>query len=158
MVQVGNSRRKWTLDDWNAAFDWGNRTSKDAEAFLADEGITLNADLADVPVEAFRCVGFTYLYEAGRVTGANEGGAGRERLENQDYLGPGPTGLDRLTDFELNGRAAAMETESMQIFVKRDLRVKELKVLAADAVWSVKILIHQETGISLLKLLLKTVL
>jgi hypothetical protein len=151
MVQVANSRRKWTLDDWNAAFDWGNRTSKDAEAFLADEGISLSVDLTDIPVEAFRCVGFAYLYEAGRIFGANEGGAGWERLENQDFL-------DRLKNIDLNGRAAATETDSMQIFVKRDLTVKELKVLATDPVWLVKILIHQETGISLLKVLLSIVL
>jgi hypothetical protein len=139
MVQNGISRKKWTLDGWNAAFDWGTRTSKDAEVFLLDQGINLSADLADIPVEALRCVGVTYPYEAGRIPRAIKGGAGGGLSGNHKIF----RGIEELN---LNDRNSAMETSGMHIYVQGEHTIHKLKVVAGDFIWLVKCKISAETG------------
>jgi hypothetical protein len=64
-LQEGKPREFWTLDEWDRAFDWDHGRPDEAAAFLRSQYI--NLDLSYLTTRALRGVGFTALYEAGRV-------------------------------------------------------------------------------------------
>jgi hypothetical protein len=70
-VQAEKPREFWTLDDWDRAFDWDHGRPDAAAAFLKSQYI--NVDLSYLTTRALRGVGFTALYESGRIKGVTEG-------------------------------------------------------------------------------------
>jgi hypothetical protein len=70
-VQAGKPREFWTLDEWDRAFDWDHGRPDAAAAFLRSQYI--NVDLSYLTTRALRGVGFTALYEAGRIKGVTVG-------------------------------------------------------------------------------------
>ncbi len=53
------------MDAWDRALDWGGAHPKEAVAFLMSQGI--KGELGNRSTDVLRCVGFTRLYETGRV-------------------------------------------------------------------------------------------
>jgi hypothetical protein len=137
MVQAGKYRERWTLDAWNKAFvDIG--TSKQADNFLLEQGIKVKRDLDNIPVEALRCVGFTKLYEAGRVDEVTEGEGGGGRVDSQELTIRHNNLYPGLNDPDDN--VAPTEANGMHIFLKLDWDDDpvQLQVLPSDRISDVK--------------------
>jgi hypothetical protein len=150
MVQDGTYREKWTLDAWEKAFaEIG--TSKEADEFLLKQSIKVTMDLINIPVEALRCVGFTKLYEAGRIDGVTEGEGGGGLTDSQEFNDRHDTNYPDLSDLDEN--VAPMEAKGMHIYVKlswTEDTVERLEFLPSDRIWDVKTKIHELQGISTL--------
>jgi hypothetical protein len=78
--------KAWTLDEWDRAFDWGDALPKEAAAFLRSQG--LQGNFENLSSDVLRCVGFTKLYETGRIGPPIMGGGARQLEErNNTKLG-----------------------------------------------------------------------
>jgi hypothetical protein len=64
-AQQAKPREFWTLDAWDRAIDWDYAHPDVAAAFLESQGIT--GDFGNLPAKALRGMGFTTLYETGRI-------------------------------------------------------------------------------------------
>jgi hypothetical protein len=65
MAGVWTFREKLSLDAWDRVFDWDQVHPKDAATFLLSQGIEGN--IKYLSTDALRCIGFTKLYETGRL-------------------------------------------------------------------------------------------
>jgi hypothetical protein len=145
-------REKWSLDAWDRVFDWDHAHPKDAATFLLSQGIEGN--IKYLSTDALRCIGFTKLYETGRIELGN--------------CGEGPPGVpdvnavhSLVSDLKkhvkiLKDRVDTLEkkdgvhtcTGSMKVFVKTlaDLQAT-LEVRPCNTILAVKEKITDQTGV-----------
>jgi hypothetical protein len=150
MVQGAKYREKWTLDAWNTEFKWGSSDFEQADRFLLSQMIKIPPEIFNIPVEALRCVGFTKLYEAGRIVRVVEGEGGGGLPDSQAMFNP-IDDLDQICG-DLDERDAAMQSDGMDICVQvhwTNDTVLRLMVLPSDRISVVKAMIHEITGIQI---------
>jgi len=103
---------RWTFAAWNAGFDWANGTPAAATSFLKTQKITV--DVEDIPVKAWRALGWMALTEAQRIDDATGGGPG---LGDQPDIAAIFSKLNTLTAQvqRLEGRVVVLEKEKEEV-------------------------------------------
>jgi hypothetical protein len=151
-VKKGNFRDVWTLDAWDRALDWDQARPAEAAAFLEFQEI--NGDFRNLNAKVLRAVGFTALYEAGRIEPvisgerASQNPDTKEILDSIRYLEKEVHGLNRMAGV-LKSEICALGVDSgLRIFVKTLLGlIFIVKAEPSDLVLKVKFLIKEWGGV-----------
>jgi hypothetical protein len=148
MAPLWSRRERWTLDDWDRALSWGRAHPKESAAFLRSQG--LNGNFENLTTNALRRIGFTKLYESGRIEPAI-GGEGVAAVPENNAICSSIASLEaeveRLKDKVeiLEGKAGV---ESMEVFVNI-VHGKDfcLEVEPRDTIFAVKEKIQIKEGV-----------
>jgi hypothetical protein len=138
-------REKWTLDAWNRAIDWDNAHPNQAAYFIRYQG--LEGDFVNLTSNALRCLGFTGLYETGRIEApASVGGAAGE-LDKSPSSKSSKYGITLVKPLE--DRVASLERKESMLIVVCYLtgRFTPLKVQPSDTIKDIKEHIHYKEGV-----------
>jgi hypothetical protein len=137
-------RVRWTLDAWNKAIDWARARPEEAATFLKYQG--LEGYFENLTANALRAVGFTALYEAGRIDQSTGEGGGHAPESND-------TSVSRMTVKalleKLNERLEDLRRKmGMQIFV-RNLAGRKftLQVQPSYTIGEIKNMMHNREGV-----------
>jgi hypothetical protein len=106
----------WTLTAWNAGFDWANGTPAAATSFLETQKVTI--DTEDMPVKAWKALGWVALTEAQRIDDATGGDPGLgAQPDIAAILSKLNTKLNTVTAQlqRLQGRVVTLETEKEEV-------------------------------------------
>jgi hypothetical protein len=148
MAPSRSRQERWTLDAWDRALHWGEAHPKEAAAFLRSQGIEGNFE--NLATNALRCIGFTKLYETGRIEAAiwGEGVRGvRDSNVILNSLKSLEAQVESLKDkVDILGRKAGVQ--SMEILVKRlGGETIRLEVEPCDTILAVKEKIQANAGV-----------
>jgi hypothetical protein len=151
MAGKGLPGRKWTLDAWNNAFDWNKGHPEEAADFLKSQGLA--GDFGNLTAKALRCIGFTALYEAGRIGPVT----GEEAVPSKNDLSRSlkvvkssvsDKGLENETAKRPCSPATLQRRKTVQIFVK-NLKGRSISVVVHDctAISPIKRIIYLKEGV-----------
>jgi len=115
---------RWTFTAWNAGFDWANGTPAAAASFLETQKVTV--DTEDMPVKAWKALGWAALTEAQRIDDATGGDPG---LGAQPDIAAVLNKIDTITAQvrRLEGRVVAVEKENVEIRKEKEEVRKSLE-------------------------------
>jgi hypothetical protein len=142
-VQQGKARDTWTLDAWDRALDWDQAHPDEAAAFLESQGLT--GDFENLTAKALRGVGFTKMYETGRIEPVAVG-AGKGGISDIKTILNSIHGLTTKTNM-LTERITNLERRSTQIFIKHpNGETMPLDVKPCDTIYQLKCMIRDREG------------
>jgi hypothetical protein len=145
-------REKWTLDAWDRAVDWRHANHHHAADFLVSQRLTGN--YANLTADALRCIGFTELYETGRIgaptsMGGVGGGPEEKAFLNYftDFLSKLVKKLLARVDV-LEGRNGPLTSAGSMQIIAKTLTGKgiPLEVLPGNSIGTVKAKISYKEG------------